>query len=517
MADQISSASTAALPSDAFAWCGDSIGFWAERQPDAIAVADTTGIAMSYRDLESAIGNAAAELAAQGAQAGDRLLILCENSVAAAVAIFAAQQLRAWAVPLNARLSASEVDAVIAHCKPRLIITTDAVSPDARAHGARLGARLVRGFESIGASLADGPAPGEPEACSDDPKVQVAALIYTSGTTGQPKGVLLTHDNLMFIAGRSSALRRLGPSDRVYAVLPVSHVFGLASVLNGSLYQGARLDLVPRFDAEGAARAFAGNGITVFQGVPQMYARLLALAETRGGLPAPRMRYISSGGAPLDLGLKTRVESLWGLPLHNGYGLTETSPTVSTTLTDAPSEDDSTGPAVPDVEVRIAGSQGGPAATGEVGEIEVRGRLVMKGYYRAPEETAAVMTRDGYLRTGDLGKLDARGHLYVVGRARELIIRSGFNVYPPEVEGVLALHPDVSVAAVLGRKTSSSNEEVVAFLQPKPGRSIDLATVRALAAERLAPYKRPTDYRVMRELPAAPTGKLLKHRLKKLL
>src|SRR5690606_37829125 len=128
---------------------------------------------------------------------------------------------------------------------------------------------------------------GEPEACSDDPKVQVAALIYTSGTTGQPKGVMLTHDNLMFIAGRSSALRRLGPSDRVYAVLPVSHVFGLASVLNGSLYQGARLDLVPRFDAEGAARAFAGNGITVFQGVPQMYARLLALAETRGGLPAP--------------------------------------------------------------------------------------------------------------------------------------------------------------------------------------------------------------------------------------
>src|SRR5690606_36468818 len=126
------------------------------------------------------------------------------------------------------------------------------------------------------------------------------------------------------------------------------------------------------------------------------------------------------------------VESLWGLPLHNGYGLTETSPTVSTTLTDAPSEDDSTGPAVTDVEVRIAGSQGGPAATGEVGEIEVRGRLVMKGYYRAPEETAAVMTRDGYLRTGDLGKLDARGHLYVVVRARELIIRSGFNVYPPE-------------------------------------------------------------------------------------
>jgi long-chain acyl-CoA synthetase len=245
-----------------------------------------------------------------------------------------------------------------------------------------------------------------------------------------------------------------------------------------------------------------------------MYARLVALAEARGGLSAPHLRYISSGGAPLDVGLKARVEALWGINLHNGYGLTETAPTVTTTRIEAPADDESTGPAIPDVDLRIAGPDGKPVETGGVGEIEVRGRLVMKGYYHAPEDTAATITPDGYLKSGDLGRLDARGHLYVVGRAKELIIRSGFNVYPPEVEGVLTTHPDVAVAAVLGRKTGDGNEEVVAFLQPKAGRTIDMDAIRAHAAERLAPYKRPCDYRIMAELPAAATGKLLKHKLR---
>ena len=137
----------------------------------------------------------------------------------------------------------------------------------------------------------------------------------------------------------------------------------------------------------------------------------------------------------------------------------------------------------------------------------------MKGYYRAPEDTAAAMTPDGFFRTGDLGRLDARGHLYVVGRVKELIIRSGFNVYPPEVEAVLTGHPDIALAAVLGRKGGEGNEEVVAFLQPRQGRNIDLADVRAHAAARLAPYKRPSEYRILAELPAAATGKLLKHKL----
>lgn len=473
-------------------------------------------MALTYAELKNAVLRAADDLAERGLDSGDRLLVLCENSVATAVAIFAAQRLRAWAVPLNARLSAAEVDAVIAHCTPRLIITTDAVSEDAAAHGRRLEARPAPTSVWFGASIAERIA-GEREPRSEDPKQQVAALIYTSGTTGQPKGVMLTHDNLLFIAGRSSELRRLTPDDRIYAVLPVSHVFGLASVLNGSLYQGSRLDLVPRFDAEAVAHAFAKDGITVFQGVPQMYARLVTLAASRGGLEAPRLRYLSSGGAPLDVGLKRRVEVLWGLTLHNGYGLTETSPTVSTTRIEWPADDDSTGPAIPDVEMRITGPGGEPVGPSEVGEIEVRGRLVMKGYYRAPGETAAVLKPDGFLKSGDLGLIDGRGHLYVVGRAKELIIRSGFNVYPPEVEGVLTACPDVAAAAVLGRKAGDGNEEIVAFVQPGLGQTIDIDALRAHAAERLAPYKRPGEYRVMVELPAAATGKLLKHKLREFL
>jgi long-chain acyl-CoA synthetase len=247
-----------------------------------------------------------------------------------------------------------------------------------------------------------------------------------------------------------------------------------------------------------------------------MYARLFELADRRGApLPAPRLRYLSSGGAPLDIGLKQRVEAMWGLPLNNGYGLTEASPTVATTRVENPANDDSVGPPLPNVELRIADPATGRALSArDIGEIWVRGPGVMKGYYAAPEETAKTITSEGWLKTGDLGRLDAAGNLYVVGRLKELIIRSGFNVYPPEVEAVLSLHPDVGIAAVVGKKVEG-NEEVVAFLEPKPGRTIDTEAVRAIATERLAPYKRPSRY-VVQALPVSSAGKIRKAELARL-
>jgi acyl-CoA synthetase (AMP-forming)/AMP-acid ligase II len=482
--------------------------------PAAIAVSDAVAT-LSCAALDDACERAVDAWRADGVGPGDRILVIGENSVAAVVAVLAACRLRAWAVPVNARLSAREVDAIARHCRPRLVIATTRVSCDAAAHGERLGARSVAPLDALGATLAPGGDPGDPEPLSGEPREQVAALIYTTGTTGTPKGVMLTHDNLLFVAGRSAEVRHLSRADRVYAVLPLSHVFGLASVVLGTLYQGARLDLVARFDAAHVARAFAEDGITIFQGVPQMYARLVALGE-RAGLRAPRLRYLSSGGAPLDPALKRRVEGLLGLALHNGYGATETSPTVTTTPTDAPVDDTGVGPPIPDVEVRIRPVTGVAPGAQDIGEIQVRGRLVMKGYYRDPDATAAVMTRDGWYRTGDLGRLDGRGHLHVVGRLKELIIRSGFNVYPPEVEAVLTEHPDVALAGVVGRLVADGNEEVVAYVQPRPGRAIDADALRAFAEARLAPYKRPAEYRVMAELPAAPSGKLLKHRLREM-
>jgi long-chain acyl-CoA synthetase len=483
------------------------------RNPEHVVLQDPA-TALTGTSLSEAVEQTRRALGAAGVAADDRVAIVSENSAAMAVAYFALTGLGAWPVLLNARLTAAEIDRICKHAGSRAQLFTTAISPAAAQHAQVAGARSLPGDLGLGLAMAQ---PGSPERPSGSPS-DVAALLYTSGTTGEPKGVMLTHANLLFVARQSGAVRRVGSGDRVYAVLPASHVFGLGSVFLASLIHGAELRLVPRFDAEATATALAEDGVTILQGVPTMYARLLELAESRGApLAAPRLRYLSSGGAPLDLGLKRRVEAMWGLPLHNGYGLTETSPTVATTRVASPAEDDSVGPTLPGVELRIAEPATGRAlAAGETGEIWVRGPGVMKGYFNAPEETAQAITPDGWFKSGDLGRLDAQGNLYVVGRLKELIIRSGFNVYPPEVEAVLSLHPDVGIAAVVGRKVEG-NEEVVAFLEPKPGRTVDIEAVRAVATERLAPYKRPSRYVVHAPLPTTAVGKIRKAELARLL
>jgi acyl-CoA synthetase (AMP-forming)/AMP-acid ligase II len=308
-------------------------------------------------------------------------------------------------------------------------------------------------------------------------------------------------------------MRPQGAGAHIWCALPISHIFGLGAVLGTALHQGTRVDFVPRFDPAEALRAFAEDGVTSFSGVPAMFAALAALGEARGGIRAPTMKFIGSGGAPLDPGLKARVERLFGLPLANGWGLTETAPLGAVTPQGEYVADTSVGPACPGVELRIAGPDGRALPPGETGEVWVRGRCVMRGYYRAPELTAAAITPDGWFRTGDLGRMDERGWLTVVGRSKELIIRSGFNVYPPEIEGVLTKHPAVAIAAVVGRPAEDGNEEIVAFLQLVPGKEVDLGELDRLVRSELAPYKRPAEYHVLPALPAAATGKVLKHKL----
>jgi acyl-CoA synthetase (AMP-forming)/AMP-acid ligase II len=241
-----------------------------------------------------------------------------------------------------------------------------------------------------------------------------------------------------------------------------------------------------------------------------MYARLLDYAQRAGRpLAAPRARFLYAGGAPLDPQLKTDVERAFGQPLHNGYGLTETSPSVASTRIDAPRADLSIGAPVPGIEVRIVDGAGRALPPGEVGELHVRGPNIMLGYYRAPELTAAVVSPDGWFNTGDLARADADGNLFIAGRTKELIIRSGFNVYPVEVEGVLTQHPDVRQCAVVGRAVPG-NEEVVAFVELREGSAATAAALAAFAAERLAPYKQPAEIIVLPALPASSTGKVLK-------
>jgi long-chain acyl-CoA synthetase len=488
----------------------------AARTPDAPALRED-GRCVSYAGLVSAIDAYAGLLRGCGVRPGDRVLLVSENCVDQVALIFAAATLGAWIVNLNPRLSAPEIDAIQAHCGARLALYTAQVSPEAAAHAARAGAG-AHGTLMIG-PLNDACVPERPDA---DP---IAALVYTTGTTGQPKGVMLSHRNLLFVAAVSSRLRGLVPQDRAWGVLPISHVYGLTSVLLGTLSAGACLQLAPRFTPEAMLRAIRDDGISIVQGVPAMYARLLELAaaspspasppqSSRQSSPKSRLRFAYAGGSPLDPDLKRRAEALLGLPLHNGYGLTEAAPTVSQTRLDAPRADTSVGQPIPGVEVRIVDEAGRDAAHGAAGALWVRGPNVMRGYYREPGLSAAALRPGGWLDTGDMARRDGDGALFIVGRGKELIIRSGFNVFPLEVETVLNAYPGVMQSAVVGKAAADGNEEVVAFVQPAAGQAVAVDALRAWAAARLAPYKLPGRIVLMQALPAAATGKVLKHALK---
>lgn len=490
---------------------------WAIRSPDAIALSEA-GTVMSYKQLDDAVDAAVKLLRERGVRPGDRLMIVAENCIAQVVLMFAAARMDAWAVNVNARLSAHEVDALRDHSQPRRIVYTVHASAEARTHAERHGAEPLALFSvpRIG-DVAIGPmnAQCRPEPVEADGCKQVAALIYTTGTTGQPKGVMLTHHNLLFIACVSSHVRGVNPSDRVYGVLPLTHVFGLASVALGTLFAGARLYLVSRYSPAAVVQALKDDGITILQGVPAMYARLLEY-DFGGWDPArSALRFIYAGGSPLDPTLKKDVERLFGRSLHNGYGMTESSPTISQTRIDAPREDTSVGFAIPGIELRIVDSQGNQVADGEPGELWVRGPNVMKGYYREPGLTAAAINPEGWLATGDVVRRDPDGALFIVGRSKEVIIRSGFNVYPIEVETALNAHPAVVQSAVVGCTVEGGNEEVIAFVELEASsRGLDTAVLGAWLEERLSPYKRPARIIVMDAMPASATGKILKGRLK---
>ncbi|MEG0858435.1 MAG: AMP-binding protein [Pseudomonas sp.] len=472
-------------------------------------------ITLSYGELRLAVDLLQAQLVQDGVRGGDRVMLVAENCRLLVAALLALSRLDAWAVVVNARLSASELDSLERHCTPRRVLFASAASSSAARHAERVGAqpREVAHLGNFHLGALNSTCLIEP--VEHNAAGQVAAMIYTTGTTGEPKGVMLTHRNLLYIACTASRLRQLRRDDRVYAVLPISHVFGLTAVCLASLYSGAALQLQARFDAAELVRALAEDGITLMQGVPAMFARLLELADSEGiELRAPQLRFMYAGGSPLDMSLKDAVEQRFGVPLHNGYGLTESSPTVSQTRIEAPRRDTSVGRPIPGLEILLLdNARQNAVPRGDVGELWVRGPNVMKGYYRAAEQTAQVLTADGWLNTGDLARQDNEGALFIVGRSKELIIRSGFNVYPPEVEAVLNAFPGVVLSAVVGRPVPG-NEEVVAFVQVADAECFDLASLKAHLAEHLSPYKRPSHVRVLTALPCAATGKVLKHHLK---
>jgi long-chain acyl-CoA synthetase len=497
---------------------GDAIAPWSERLPEHPALVEASGT-WTYRQLASAVTDTQRWLRDSGIRQGDRVMIVCENCRAFVAILLAVAGLDAWPVLVNARLSAREVDEIRDHCGARRVVYTTSVSPHAREHAKRHGAVIqeAAGLGSIGIGPLNESV--EPEPIDTEVAQRVGALIYTSGTTGLPKGVILTHRNLLFVAAVSAKIRSLSPQDRLYGVLPMSHAVGLSVVLLGALLSGSTLYLASRFDPVAALATLEKERLTVVLGAPGMFSLLADYAKLKGlkSLKFPALRIISSSGAPLQPALKSQVEGLFGMVLHNGYGVTECSPNISQAKVGERRTDNSVGQVLPGVEVRLVGSDQQTVADGEVGELWVRGPNVMKGYYHTPGETAAAINSEGWFNTRDLARLE-NGYLFIVGRTKELIVRFGENVYPAEVEAVLNSHPSVVRSAVIGRTVEGTEggEEVVAFVQLSPSSPTSETELAHHAAQHLAPYKRPSQILLVPSMPLTATGKVVKGELLKM-
>ncbi|WP_431121060.1 AMP-binding protein [Variovorax paradoxus] len=480
----------------------------AQGRGDHPALVLEDGTVLSYAELNLRIDETAQALADLGLVPGHRMMLVGENSAQMVVALLGCIRAGGWAVPLNGRMSAGEIDAIRAHCEPRFVFCDSAGSASAATHASRLSAPTDAAFP-LGALAIDVATGTEPDA-----NVDVALMIYTSGSTGEPKGVMLTHANLRFVMDASLEQKVLLPGDVAFHALPISHSFGLISALLCGLQVGATLHLVTRYSAEKLAEAIADGVITVFQGVPAMYARLHEWqTQTGRSLQPNRLRLAYIGGSQVDATRKAQAESMLGVQLHHGYGLTEAAPVVARTIGYAPPLEVTAGWPIPGIEVEVQNGNGHALACGTPGEVCVRGPNVMRGYFRAPEQTREAIDARGWLHTGDIGFFGSGGDLQIAGRIKEMIIRSGFNVYPAEVERAIAAFPGVAQCAVVGR-TVPGDEEVVAFVEPIAGQKVDTAAMTAFLRERLAPYKLPRDIRLLAQLPASPTGKLLKARLK---
>jgi malonyl-CoA/methylmalonyl-CoA synthetase len=482
---------------------------WLARDPQRPFLLTTHGD-VDFAALGAMVDALANELRTEGVRPGDRVLIVAENCPEHVALILACSRVGAWSCGVNARMAPGEVAAFAEAADARRMYFTSAVSPAAARHGERFSAR-----PSCLPGLAYSPVREEARPETGGLAEQVAAIIFTSGTTGVPKGVMVTHDGLLHFGRVSAESRRLGPQDRSYAYLPMTHIFGLGTVLMASLRAGAGLVMRSQFDANDVLEALEQHRVSQLQGPPTLFTRLLAHLDERGIAhpAAPALRYVYTGAGPLDMTLKRQVEARFALPLHHGYGLSEYAGSVHVTALGQHRADTSAGLRVEGAELRIVDAQGLDLPAGERGEIWLRGRGLMAGYFRDDATTAAVMRPGGWYASGDLGYTDADGALFVVGRLKEMIIRSGFNVYPAEVEAALHGFAAIRAAAVVGCPQGDGNEEVVAFVTLKPGHGLNRAALDAHLREHLSPYKRPARIKVVESFPMTLSGKVLKREL----
>jgi long-chain acyl-CoA synthetase len=448
-------------------------------------------------------GRLGSELVARGVGAGDRVAVASANDEVFVVAYLAVLSVGGVAVPLNPMAPPAELERELRVLEPAVALAAGPAS-------AMLGAAAA---DVVRVDLDSLPADATPrvERSDDD----VAVMLFTSGTAGAPKAAMLTHGNLAANIGQvlEHPGLRLEPSDVALGALPFFHVFGLNVVLGVGLAAGASVVLVEHFDPLESGHAVREHRVTVVAGVPTMLAAWLAADLPRDTFATVRLAV--SGAAELPSDVATAFHERFGVVLHQGYGLTEASPILTTTaLMDGEPPHGSIGPPLPGVTVRLVDEDGGDALTGDPGELWARGPNVFPGYWRDDEATARVRTPDGWLRTGDVAVADDNGALRLVDRAKDLIIVSGFNVYPVEVEDVLRAHDDIADVAVVGESSPRTGEAVVAYVVPAAGRECLPDALVAHCAHALARYKCPSRIEVVDELPRALSGKLLRRELR---
>jgi long-chain acyl-CoA synthetase len=487
---------------------------------------------LTYAQVDAAANQVANLLVARGIGPGDKVALSCPNLPAFPVVYYGILKAGAVVVPLNVLLKGREVayhlhdsDAKAYFCfqgGAELPMGAEGHAGFAQTDGCEqfflitadpAAASPISGAETLGSALAGQSPVFEPVLAAE---TDAAVILYTSGTTGQAKGAELSHSNLLLNALTCNRLFQSRPAgDTHLAVLPLFHSFGSSVNMNAGFATAATLVLLPRFDARAAVQLLEQESITFFAGVPTMYWGLLnALTD---GVDVQRiagnLRIAVSGGSSLPVEIIREVRERFGVQILEGYGLSETSPVATFSDPDSEPRPGSIGIPIWGVEVKlIDASWRTIEAADEIGEIAIRGHNIMRGYYNRPEATAEVM-KDGWFRSGDLARRDKDGFYYIVDRAKDMIIRGGFNVYPREIEEVLITHEAVSLAAVIGVPHPSHGEEIKAYVILKDGAAITEAELVDWGREQMAAYKYPRIVTFVETLPMTATGKLLKRAL----
>jgi long-chain acyl-CoA synthetase len=465
---------------------------------------------LTWAGLEDATARVATLLRSEGVRPGDRVALIAPNVVEFPVLYHGILRAGAVVVPMNPLLRGREVNHHFHDSGAVLALVWHTVADASHAGAVGTDTRVLVVEPTATAELLAGL---DPDPAAHDPEPgDTAVILYTSGTTGAPKGAELSHHNLLSNAVTTQeSLFRLGPDDTVLGALPLFHAFGQTCALNTTVVAGRTLTLLPRFTAAGALAVVERDRVSHFAGVPTMYVAMLH--EPRAAeFDLSSWRSCVSGGASLPVEVLRGFEEKFGVPVLEGYGLSETSPVASFNQPDTVRKPGTIGTPVRGCEMDLRDHAGDPVTSG-VGEIVVRGENVMKGYWRNELATAATFTADGWFRTGDLATRDDDGYYTIVDRAKDMIDRAGYNVYPREVEEVLYEHAAVAEAAVVGFPDPLVGEEVGAAVVLREGASATPEELRDHVKDVLAAYKYPRRVWIVSELPKGPTGKILKREI----